>query len=131
MTEPLEPDYNDHANLPLGPDKDARMWAVLAHLSPLLGWLLPFAGNIVLPLIIWLVKRDENPFIDDQGKEALNFQITVTIASFVSVMLMFVCIGFVTTPLLFIGALVLMIMAAIKANNGEAYRYPLTIRLIK
>lgn len=131
MTEPLGPDYDQDASLPIGPDKDARMWAVVAHLSPLLGWLIPYAGNIILPLIVWLIKREESPFIDDQGKEAVNFQITVTIAMTISTILIFLCIGFLLMLVVGIGALVLMILAAIQANNGVPYRYPFTLRLIK
>ncbi|MDX9974977.1 MAG: DUF4870 domain-containing protein [FCB group bacterium] len=131
MTEPLGPDYNPDDILPVGPDKDARMWAVVAHLSPLLGWVIPYAGNIILPLIVWLIKREESPFIDDQAKEAVNFQITVTIAMTISTILMFVCIGFLLMLVVGIGALVLMVLAAIQANNGVPYRYPFTLRLIK
>ena len=106
------------------PDKDARMWGMLCHLTAL------FAG-FVGPLIVWLIKKDEIPFVDDQGKEALNFQITVAIAVFVSFLLCFVVIGFLLLPVVGIGALVLTIIAAVKANGGEAYRYPITIRFIK
>ena len=104
--------------------KDARMWGMLCHLTAL------FAG-FVGPLIVWLIKKDEIPFVDDQGKEALNFQITVAIAVFVSFLLCFVVIGFLLLPVVGIGALVLTIIAAVKANGGEAYRYPITIRFIK
>ncbi|MEZ6189777.1 MAG: DUF4870 domain-containing protein [Phycisphaerales bacterium] len=106
------------------PSKEARTMAMLAHL---LGIVTGFLG----PLIIWLIKKDEDAFIDDQGKEALNFQITVTIAMLVSGALMFICVGFFTALAVAIANLVLCIMAGMKANEGISYRYPMTLRLIK
>jgi uncharacterized Tic20 family protein len=109
---------------------DARQWAMFAHLSALVGFVIPF-GNVIGPLVVWLMKKDTMPFVDDQGKESLNFQITVTIAAVVCMALIVVLIGI---PLLFVVglvALVLTIIAAVKANEGTAYRYPFTLRLIK
>jgi len=82
-------------------------------------------------LIIWQLKRESDPFVDEQGKESLNFQITVAIASAICYVLMFVLIGFVLLGLLFIGAVVLVVIAGVKANDGVAYRYPFTWRPIK
>ena len=110
--------------------KEERNWAMGAHLSTFLGSVIPFA-NIIAPLIVWLVKKDEMTFASEQAKEALNFQITVTIASFVAAILIFVFIGFLLLPLILITDIVLTIMAAIKASEGEGYRYPMTLRLIK
>lgn len=111
--------------------KDEQNWAMACHLSALAGFLVPF-GNIVGPLVIWLIKRAEMPAVEENGKEAVNFQITVTIAIMVCIPLMFVLIGI---PLMFvigIGALILTIMAAVKVSNGELqYRYPFAIRLLK
>ena len=104
--------------------KDARMWAMLCHL---LGLFTSFIG----PLIVWLIKKEEDPFINNQGKEASNFQITVAIASIVSGLLMAVCIGFLLLPAVCIADLIFCIIAAVKANSGEAYRYPVSIRFIK
>ncbi len=105
-------------------DSDSRAWAVAAHLLPWVG--LGFLG----PLIIWLIKREESPFVEEHAREALNFQISFLIYMIVSALLMLVVIGF----FLFIGiaifGFVVMIIAAIKAANGERYRYPLTIRFI-
>ena len=112
------------------PSNEEKQWAMFAHLAALLGFLIPF-GNLIGPLIVWLMKRNEMPFVDDQGKESLNFQITVFIAVIVSVLAMLVLIGFVLIFVVGIGALVLTIMAGIKANNGETYRYPFTLRLLK
>lgn len=108
---------------------EERQWAFFAHLSALSGLIIPF-GNLLGPLIIWQIKKDAMPFVDDQGKEALNFQITVALALLVSIVLLVVLIGFVLLPVIAIGALILTVIAAVKANNGEAFRYPFTLRLI-
>ena len=115
----------------LEPDKDARLWAMIAHLAGFLGYFLPVIGSLIGPLIIWQMKKELHPFVDDQGKEALNFQITVAIAVLVCLLLMIVAIGFLLIWVVGIGAIVLMIIAAIKANEGPAYRYPFCLRLIK
>jgi uncharacterized Tic20 family protein len=113
------------------PDKDARLMAMLAHLLSLAGILIPL-GNILGPLVIWLVKKDTSPFVDDQGKESLNFQIWVTILLIVAAFTICIGIGIVLLPLIGIVGLILSIIAAVKANEGVAYRYPLTpFRLIK
>ena len=106
--------------------KDARTMALLAHI-------LGIFTSFVVPLIIWLVKKDDDEFIADQAKEALNFHITVIIAYFAITVIAVVTmgIGFVLYPVLGISVLVLGIIAGLKANDGIAYRYPCTIRLIK
>ncbi len=116
-------------NLP-DSNPESRMWAALSHVSALSGLVIPF-GNIVGPLIIWLVKRDEMSFVDDQAKEALNFNISMTIYMAVAGILIFVLIGIPIMIVLGITWLVLVIMAAVKANEGTAYRYPITLRLVK
>jgi uncharacterized Tic20 family protein len=110
------------------PDRDSQQWGMIAHLSALVGFIIPF-GNVIGPLVIWQMKK-EQPFVVDQGKEALNFQITVSIAVMVCFLLSFVVIGLLLLPVVGIGALVLTVIAGIKANNGEAYRYPFALRLI-
>ena len=110
--------------------KDERMWGMFCHLIAFSGYLIPF-GSVLGPLIIWLIKKDEMPFVDDQGKESLNFQLTMLIAVIVSVILIFVVIGFLLLGILIIYQIVVVIMAAIKANDGVRYRYPYTIRFIK
>ena len=114
----------------LDSNPESRMWAMLAHLSALSGFVIPF-GNIVGPLVIWLIKRDEMSFVSDQGKEALNFNISMTIYMMVAGVLIFVLIGIPLMIVLGIAWLVLTILAAVKANEGVAYRYPLTLRLVK
>ncbi|MCQ6256274.1 DUF4870 domain-containing protein [Pseudomonas sp. Q11] len=112
------------------PSKEARQWAMFCHLSALLGIWIPF-GTLIGPLVLWQLKRETDPFIDAQGKEALNFQITVAIASAISLLLMIVVIGFFLFGLVAIGALVLTIIGGVKANEGQPYRYPFTWRLVK
>ncbi|MEO1068432.1 MAG: DUF4870 domain-containing protein [Cyanobacteria bacterium J06638_6] len=114
----------------LDSNPESRMWAMLAHLSALSGFVIPF-GNILGPLIIWLVKRDEMAFVDDQAKEALNFNISMTIYATVAGVLVLAVVGLLLLPVVLIVWLVLAIMAAVKANEGIAYRYPLTLRLVK
>ena len=112
------------------PSAEEKQWALFAHLSALVGYIIPF-GSIIGPLVIWQIKKNEMPFVDDQGKEALNFQITAAIAAIVSVALIIVLIGLLLIWAVAIADLVFIILAAIAANNGTAYRYPVALRLIK
>lgn len=114
---------------------DARMWAMFAHLAGF-AFLLPVVpgiGSIIGPLVIWLIKKDQYAFVDEQGKEAVNFQITMFICGAVAGLLMLACIGFILLPAVVIADIVLIAIAAIKANDGEHYRYPypFIIRFIK
>jgi uncharacterized Tic20 family protein len=108
---------------------EEKTWGMLAHLSSLAGFIIPF-GNVLGPLVVWLIKKDTMPFAADQGKEALNFNITVAIAAIISCILIFVVIGFLLLAVVAVGWLVLTILACIEANKGVAYRYPFTLRLI-
>ncbi len=139
-------------------NKDARTWATVCHLSALVTFLGIPLGNILGPLVVWLLKRNDHSFVDDQGKEALNFQISMSIYGLLVGMLLWLLvlgsIPFHTVPhpemwdlaplvlavfaiaamsflALFFADLVLVIVAAVKASNGEDYRYPITIRLVK
>ena len=129
------PSPDDVPPPPIGPSREERQWALFANLSALLAGLLTGhwlgVGCFIGPLIIWLAKREGMPFVDDQAKEALNFNITVAIAALVCGLLMFVLIGFVLLPILGVLWLVCVILAAIKANEGERYRYPFALRFIK
>lgn len=114
------------------PDKDDKLWAMLCHLSALVSYLgVPF-GNIVGPLVIWLIKKDESAFVDVNGKKALNFQISLTIYGLASLPL--ICGGplilIVYVPLMIVG-LIFPIIAAVGANKGEEINYPLSIKFIK
>jgi uncharacterized Tic20 family protein len=108
---------------------DDKNWAVIAHLSSVAGLIIPF-GNVVGPLVVMLTKGKDSDIVGDQAREALNFQISMTIAFLVSMVLMFVLIGFLLMPLIGIADLVFVIIAAVSASKGERYRYPLTLRLI-
>ena len=102
-----------------------------AHLGSLLGYLLiPFA-NILVPLVIWLIKKETMPFVADQAKESLNFQLTVTIALVIGIILVFVCIGWILVIPAVAAGMIFAVIAAIKANDGVRYRYPVTLRIIK
>jgi uncharacterized Tic20 family protein len=113
-----------------------RTWAMIAHLAGLAGYLgiVPFA-SVIGPLIVWLLKKDSSVFVDAHAKESLNFQITMSIAYALLIVSCFFIIGFFLLPfaLPFLGVwiVVLVIIASIKAINGELFRYPLTIRLVK
>jgi uncharacterized Tic20 family protein len=124
------------------PSAEERQWAMFAHLSSLLGGLLTSgwafsAGFFIGPLIIWLMKKETMPFVDDQGKEALNFAITVSIICVALMIMTIMTFGLgalLTIPLLMaigITSLVFVIIAAVKANEGVRYRYPVSIRLVK
>jgi uncharacterized Tic20 family protein len=102
------------------PNQDERTWALIAHISPIV---VAFIG----PLVIWLIKKDESPFVGDQAKEALNFQLAVLIAVLVCTA---TCVGVVLAPVVGVAGLVYSIIAAIESNKGVYYRYPYTIRLI-
>ena len=110
--------------------KEERTFGMLCHLAALAGYVIPL-GTILGPLVVWLLKRDSSPFVDEQGKEALNFQISFLIYIIISIILCVLLIGFVLLIALGIAELILVIMAALKANEGVSYRYPLTIRFIK
>lgn len=112
-----------------GAPQDERTLALITHLS---GIVLSF----VVPLIMWLVNKDAQPakpFVTAQAKEALNFQITLVIAYIIALVLMVISFGllFFLPTLVWVANVVFCIVAAIKVNNGEDYRYPMTLRLIK
>ena len=113
-----------------GSSKEERNWAMGCHLASFAGFLIPF-GNIIGPLVVWLIKKEEFPPVADQGKEAVNFQITVALMGIVCAMLILVFIGLLLLPVLAIYWIVFTIIATMKANEGECYRYPFTLRLIK
>jgi len=123
--QPAEPVAAEPAAVVQGEvSKDAKTMALLCHLLAI------FTGFIG-PLILWLIKKDDDPFIDEHGKEALNFQITMLIAAIAGSVLICIGIGIVVVIAVPIINLVFCIIATIKANNGEHYRYPVAIRLIK
>jgi len=108
-----------------------RTWTALCHASALLGVFLPFPGHVVPPLIVWLLKRGESPEIDAHGKEALNFQISMLIYNAIAAVFCLVLIGFLLLPILWVLNAVFVIVAAIRASDGQFYRYPLAIRFLQ
>ena len=112
------------------PTKDEKTWAMLCHFSSFVGLIFPF-GNFLGPLIIWLIKKEEMPFVEDQGKEVLNFQISMTIYLLISGILCIILIGIPIIIGLVIFCFIITIIAAISANDGKSYRYPMNLRLIK
>jgi hypothetical protein len=111
--------------------RDVRTWNVLCHATALARFFVPWAGHILGPLIVWLAKRGDSPEINENGKESLNFQISMLIYNVIAAVLCLVLIGFIILAILHILNLVLVIIASIQASEGKFYRYPMTIRLIK
>jgi uncharacterized Tic20 family protein len=109
------------------PSRDERTWGMLCHLAALAGNIIPF-GGIIGPLVIWLIKKDEYPFVNDQGKESLNFQITMLIIFLACIPLCFVLIGIPLIIAAGIYSLVMVIIATVRSNDGQAYRYPFRIQ---
>ena len=135
MNQDMNSDNIDPVQSSLGPGgtgdvtQDDKTWGMLAHLSTFVGFLIPF-GNVVAPLIIYLVKKDQSAFVGDQAKESLNFQITVTIGYLIGGVTSFICVGLIILLVLVVADVVYTVMAAIDANKGNAYRYPYTLRLV-
>ena len=120
--EPIQPTENQTT-------KDERTWAMLCHFSAFTGLIFPL-GNFLAPLIIWLIKKEEFPFVEDQGKEVLNFQISMTIYLIGSGILCFILIGIPMVIGFLIFDVIVTLIGAVKANDGFKYRYPLAIRFI-
>ncbi len=120
----------DEQQVSIVPEKEEKTWGMLCHLMALTGYFIPF-GNIIGPLVIWLIKKDDMPFVADQGKESLNFQLTILLAFIVSGILTFVLIGIFMIFVVALYDVVMVIVATVKSNDGVAYRYPYTIRFIK
>jgi uncharacterized Tic20 family protein len=117
-------------------NKDARMWAMFCHLAALGALVVPVVGSVIGPLVIWQIKKDDFPFVDEQGKEAVNFQISMLLYAVIgSVVCLITCVGAPLMPIVWFAViivdLIFLLIAAVKANNGFHYRYPLTIRFIK
>lgn len=107
-----------------------RQWAMLCHLGTLAGFIVPF-GNIIVPAVIWTMKRDVSPLVDEQGKESLNFQISLLIYYIIAGVLVVIFVGIALLILLLVFQVVYVIKAAIKVDEGESFRYPYTIRFFK
>lgn len=107
---------------------EAKRWAALSHLSAFVMFL--GVPTLIGPFVAWLWKRDI-PYVDEQGKEALNFNISFLIYGLASALLILVLVGLVLLPIVFVTWFVLVIVASVKASAGEDYRYPLTLRFIR
>ncbi len=103
---------------------DERTLAILCHVLSIFFWFIP-------ALIIYILKKDDSPYVAEHTKEALNFQITFVIYYIISVVLMLVLVGIFIFFAVWAASIIFCIIAAIKANDDILYRYPLTIRLIK
>ncbi len=126
---PQQPDPGSPPPIPEEPQQqeisqDSKNLAMLCHL---LGLLTTFLG----PLILWLIKKDDDAFVDEQGKEALNFQITLMLAGIVAGATSCIGIGLILIPLVGIADIVFSIIACVAASKGQHYRYPVAIRLVK
>ncbi|MDP2248324.1 MAG: DUF4870 domain-containing protein [Nitrosomonadales bacterium] len=105
------------------PSSDDKNIAVITHITGIFFSIFP-------GLIVWLLKKDESPYISEQAREALNFQISLLIAYFISCVLMFILIGFLLIGLVWLANIIFCIIAAVAASKGENYRYPFSLRLI-
>lgn len=110
-------------------DKEINQNAMIIQLSAFAGYFIPF-GNIILPLILWQIWRDKDPYIDRMGCEAINFQLSMLIYYIVSAVLMFVLIGFILIFVVMIFHLTFIIIGSVKTSRGVDYRYPMIIRFV-
>jgi uncharacterized Tic20 family protein len=123
-------DPNSTAASGAAPTENERTWGMLAHLSALVGLVIPLIGNVLGPLVVTIARSDQSAFVAAHAKEALNFNISVTLAALLCALLMLVFVGFLLGSALFIAWLVMTLIAAIKASEGAAYRYPFSLRLV-
>ena len=114
---------------PTANEMEQRNWALFAHLSALIGLVVPL-GFVLGPLILWLIKKDQMPLVNEAGKEALNFQLTMLIGVVIAFVLMLVIIGVFLLAAIAVFDIVMVIIAAVQTSNGARYLYPLTIRFI-
>jgi len=130
---PPQPQQPQQAGPARETDKDARMWAMFCHLAGVGAFVpvLPVLGGVIAPLVVWQIKKDTFGFVDEQGKEAVNFQITVAFCALLAGLLCFICAGIALLPIVYLLDVVFLVIAAIKASDGLHYRYPLVIRFIK
>lgn len=117
-----------------GPTKEEKTFVVLCHLGVFASFIMPLA-SIIVPLIIWLSKKNESDFIDDQAKEVLNFQLSLILIALILVSMLFTIVGAIPAIIGFIAlgaiSLIFPIIGAIKANDGIYFRYPISFKLIK
>jgi uncharacterized Tic20 family protein len=130
-TQPTEPAPSGGpppiSSQPITPDE--RTWGTMAHVSSIIAM---FVGGLTVlgPLIVWLVKKNESAYVAHHGREALNFQITMLFVTIVCALSLFCFIGFVLLPLAFLANVILSIVGAMWANEGQLWTYPFSIRLV-
>ncbi|HUI62972.1 MAG TPA: DUF4870 domain-containing protein [Steroidobacteraceae bacterium] len=116
---------------PGAPTQEERTWGMLAHLAAFSGLLVPVVGNVAGPLVVWLARRHRSRFIAEQGREALNFNISVVLGMIVCGILAYVLVGLLLGLILFVYWLIATIVAGVKAAEGIHYRYPVALRFVK
>lgn len=127
-TPPLSTPQDPFPNPPV--HLNGRQWKVILHLSALCFFIAPGFGNILGPLVVWLLKKDQLPDLEPEGRKVLNFQISWSIYMILAGLSWFFCIGAVLTPVVVLVWLVILIIGAVKTSNGEAYTFPLTIKIL-
>jgi uncharacterized Tic20 family protein len=111
-------------------DQEARQWAMFLHLSQLAGYIIPLLG-LIAPIVIWQIKKEDYPILDEHGKVVVNWIISELIYAAIGFVLLFVVIGIPILAVLGVLAIVFPIIGGLKANNGELWHYPMTINIIK
>ena len=128
-------DFNQNYNMQYQPPMglqtpEQKQMGLFLHLSQLANVIL-FPLGIIAPVIIWQTQKEKMPALDAHGKMVVNWMISVTIYAFISFVLMFVLIGFLTIIAVGLMGIIFPIIGAVKANNGELWEYPLTIKFLK
>ncbi len=111
-------------------NKEQRTWGMVCHLAAFVGYVIPF-GHLIGPLVVWLLKKDKMPFVADQGRESLNFQITMSIGYLIGFVLHLILVGWLVLTALFLINVLFVVMATLATNEGKHYRYPISLRLVK
>lgn len=130
MNQPIAPGMSENTDGSTGGNKDEMLWATLSHAGTFAGFIIPF-GHVIVPLAIYLIKKEESAYIAEHAKESLNFQISLSIYSVVAFILTLVFIGVILGLVLLILWIVFVIQASMAANKGQSYRYPMTFRFVK
>ncbi|TRX51613.1 DUF4870 domain-containing protein [Fulvivirga sp. M361] len=106
-----------------------KQWALIAHLGSLAGYIIPF-GNIIVPLVVYVSKKDESEFVREHARESLNFQITFTILMVFAVITIILMVGILFLIILPIINLIFVVLAAMAIEKGDFYKYPLAVKFI-
>jgi uncharacterized Tic20 family protein len=140
MSEPIKTRLEDETQEPVATppempkqelSEQEKNMGMFCHLAALSGYVITPVGWLLGPLVIWLMKKETMPFVDQEGKKAINFQISVLIYSLVCLVLFLILIGYFLLIALWIFNFIIIIVNAIKASNGEETRYPLSMTFIK